>query len=100
MKLRLSTLTIALSLLAGCASNPYQLTKEGKQVEVLKRKPREEECDVVSKLKAENSDGSEAMAKNKARNMAADKGADSIYFDDMIPNGKSRVIMATAYSCN
>lgn len=99
---------ISITLLAftlftsGCASNPYQLNDKGRKVDVLKRKPKrgDSDCEVVGKVSAVHEEGSTDLAQNKARNMVADQGADSIYFDDVIKNGKSRKVMAIGYKCN
>ncbi|MCR9204899.1 MAG: hypothetical protein NXH75_09995, partial [Halobacteriovoraceae bacterium] len=93
------TLVTLAIFLTSCASNPFKLTDEGRKVEVLKRKPKrgDSDCEVVGKISATHEEGSTDLAQNKARNMVADQGADSIFFDDIIKNGKSRKVMAIGY---
>ncbi len=93
-------LVAAFILTTGCASNPYSLSDDAKKVELLQRKPKDNECEVVAKVSGEHNEGSERMARNMAINKAADADADSIYFDETIPNGSKRKVMATAYICN
>lgn len=89
------------TLIVACASNAYQLSDDGRKVEILKRKPKSGgDCEVVEKVSATHDEGSADLAKNKARNIVADKGGDSIYFDDVISNGKKRQVLATGYKCN
>jgi hypothetical protein len=90
----------ALLLISSCASDPYRLSEDAKKVELLQRKPKDNECEVVAKVTGEHNEGSERMARNMAINKAADADADSIYFDETVPNGSKRKVMATAYICN
>ncbi len=90
---------LSLTLLVSCASDPYKLTDKSREVEVLKRAPKDD-CEVVTKVIGTHSKGSTELARNMARNKAASKGADSIFIEDEISNGSNREVVATAYKCN
>ena len=84
-----------------CASSPYKLSKEALEVEMLKRKPsRNSDCVVMAKVAGTHPEGSSELAENMARNQAADEGADSLFIEDTIANGKERKVEGTAYKCN
>ncbi len=83
-----------------CASNPNQLTEEGKKVQVMSGKKPMEGCEVVDKVTGENDINSIQVATNKARNMAAKKGANYILVEDELLNGSHAKVIATAYSCS
>lgn len=89
-----------LVLISSCASNPHHLSDEAKELDVLTSKPKDNDCEILAKVKGTHDKGSERMAKNMAQNMAADEGADSIYFDESVSNGSKREVMASAYKCN
>ena len=94
---------ILLPLIFGiaCSSSPYKLSKEALKVEMLKRKPsRNSDCVVVAKVTGNHPEGSSELAENMARNAAADDGADSLFIEDTIANGKERKVEGTAYKCN
>lgn len=87
-------------LISACSSSPYKLTKEGLKVEMLKRKPnRKSDCVVVAKVRGSHHDGSDELAENMARNQAAKEGANSLFIEDTIANGKERKVEGTAYNC-
>lgn len=78
-----------------CASNV--LSEKGKKVEVITK--AQDGCTAVGKIVGKHKDGILELAKNMARNEAADLGANSIVFNEEITNGKERVVNATAYIC-
>jgi len=88
-------------LLLGCSSDPYKLNEKAQKVKVLKRKPKRgnSDCIVIDKFNSKHENSSD-LAMNKARNWVADKDGDSVYFDDIIKNGKKREVVAVAYKCN
>lgn len=87
-------------LLTGCSSSPYKLSKEAIKVEMLKRKPgRNSDCVVMAKVTGSHPEGSSELAENMARNAAADEGANSLFIEDTIANGKERKVEGTAYNC-
>lgn len=93
-------LMTCLVVITSCSSNPYKLTSEALKVEVLKRKPRSNsDCVVVAKVKGHHPEGSSELAENMARNEAASEGANSLFIEDTIANGKERKVEATAYNC-
>lgn len=98
--MKIINLILVLLLAVGCASNPHHLSEEAKAMEVLSSKPKDNECEILAKVKGFHDQGSERMAKNMAQNKAADEGADSIYFDESVSNGSKREVMATGYKCN
>ena len=57
-------------------------------------------CEVTAKVVGENDIGSPDMARNDARNKAADQGANSMFIDEEISNGSKWEIRATAYECH
>ncbi len=91
---KLSLLTLL--LLASCAT-PHTLTSEAMKVNVAKNK--QESCSVVGKFQGMHEEGSVDLARNQAINMAADKGAKDIYFDEEINNGSKWVVHAIGYIC-
>lgn len=94
-KLSLLTL-IALTTLGAC-STPHQLTAAGLKVNIAKHK--KESCSVIGKFKGTDEKGSVELARNQAVNMAADKGATDVYFDEEINNGSNWVVHAIGYIC-
>jgi hypothetical protein len=99
----MSKYLILLLLITGfsCSSSPYKLSKKALKIEMLKRKPsRNSDCVVVAKVMGSHPEGSSELAENMARNTAADEGADSLFIEDTIANGKERKVEGTAYKCN
>ncbi|MBI2518944.1 MAG: hypothetical protein HYV97_00940 [Bdellovibrio sp.] len=82
-----------------CASNPNQLTEDGKKVQVIPGKKPMEGCEVVDKVIGENDIGSIQVSTNKVRNAAAKKGANYVLIEDEILNGGKAKVIATAYTC-
>ncbi len=87
-----------LSLLSACSSAPGVLSDEAKEVQVLANKPGEE-CHVVGKVVGENEQGSPELARNHARNLAANLRANGIFINQEVPNGAKIQVFATAYQC-
>ena len=90
-------LLIGLVFLAACASNSHKLSKDAEQVKVLMRKSKD--CPVMGKYKGVHEKGSVEMARNQARNLAANDGANSIFFDEEFSNGGIWTVWAIAYRC-
>ena len=94
----LLALSLAMMLAAaGCSSNPYKLTDEGRKVEIKVNRPKD--CEVLGRVSGESSDGEFEAAKNIARNNAAEKGADALYINDQVQNGSIVKVLGTAYKC-
>ena len=94
-------LVLALMLVSfvHCASNPNQLTEDGKKVQIMSGKKPMEGCEVVDKVTGENDISSIQVSTNKVRNAAAKKGANYVLIEDEILNGSKAKVIATAYSC-
>ena len=88
----------ALSLLSACSSSPGVLSDDGKEVQVLANKPGDE-CNVVGKVVGENEQGSPELARNHARNLAAQMNGTAIFINQEVPNGAKIQVFATAYQC-
>jgi hypothetical protein len=89
-------LIVSLLGLLGCSS-AHELSGSGMNVEVQKNKPKD--CVVVGKLTGTHEGGSIDLARNMARNLAADKGANQIYFGEEFSNGGTWTVIGTAYKC-
>ena len=87
---------MALLTLSAC-STPHTLSTEAMNVKVAKNKPKT--CAVVGKFQGKHDEGSVELARNQALNLAAEKGATDIYFDEEINNGKKWVVHAIGYMC-
>lgn len=89
----------ALTLISACAgTSKEQLSQEGASVKVYPNR-RGLQCDVVGKVVGENTEGSVELARNHARNLAAQKGANAIVFDEEIQNGKNWKVFSTSFKC-
>jgi ABC-type amino acid transport substrate-binding protein len=82
--------------LAACGS-AHKLSSAGMNVEVQRNKPKG--CIVVGKHTGTHEGGSIDLARNMARNLAADKGANQIYFAEEFSNGGTWTVIGTAYKC-
>lgn len=89
---------VVLSLVAACSSRPEMLSEKAKDIEVHQVKPAQ--CRVVGKVEGVNDQGSKELALNDALNQAADKGANGLFVDQEVPNGKKMMVYATAYDCD
>jgi uncharacterized lipoprotein YajG len=89
---------VLLSLLAGCASSPVQLSNKAKDIEVVTLKPTG--CHVVGKVVGQDNQGSKDLALNHALNQAAKLGATNLHVNQEVPNGKKMLVHATAYKCD
>ena len=97
MKTTLSSiLLISLMFIASCGS-AHKLSGAGMNVEVQKNKPKG--CVVVGKHTGTHEGGSIDLARNMARNLAADKGANQIYFGEEFSNGGTWTVIGTSYKC-
>jgi hypothetical protein len=85
-------------LVIACSSSPSTLTDEGKKVEVFDTKPGSE-CSVVGKVVGINEQGSADMARNHARNLAANLRGNALFITQEVPNGQKVQVYATAYDC-
>ncbi len=92
-------LLAAVMVLGSCAVSKTKLSSDGKKVKVLGQ-AKNPECNVIDKVVGENEKGLDALAQNHARNLAADIGGDSIFFDEMVSNGNIVKAHATVYQCN
>jgi|GEM_PF-1166464 len=90
---------LLIALIQGCASNPNQLTDDGKKVQIMPGKKPMEGCEVVDRFVGENDMSSIQVATNMVRNMAAKKGANYVLIEDEIQNGQKVKVIATGYSC-
>jgi len=87
---------ILLATLASCSTSTTQLSDSGKNVRVYPNR-RGLQCEVVGKVVGENKEGSVELARNHARNLAGEKGADGIVFDEEIQNGSNWKVHSTAF---
>lgn len=97
MKVTLLTLTL-MTLFYSCSTPMTKLTEAGAKIEVIDNY-KKKQCDVVDKVVGINDKGSKELARNHARNLAAEVGGDSIVFDETIQNGYEFKIHATVYRC-
>ncbi|MDA8793921.1 DUF4156 domain-containing protein [Bacteriovoracaceae bacterium] len=100
MKTTISSLMLMFALLSlfGCAVSEKTLSSDGNKVKVLSMK-EVEDCTVIDKVVGKNDLGSDELAQNHAKNLAADKDGNAVYFDDMVSNGKKIEAHATVYKC-
>jgi len=91
-------LCATLALFASCSTSKTKLSSGGKLVKTLQYK-KNDNCNVVNKVVGENDIGSEELAKNHARNLAAKSDGNAIYFDETVANGNKIRVHATAYAC-
>ncbi len=89
-------ITLLITLLVGCSSI-HELSSAANDVEVQKNIPKG--CTVVGKMTGTHKEGSIDLARNMARNLAADKGANQIYFGEEFSNGGTWTVIGTAYKC-
>ena len=92
----ISTLLLLFTF-TSCSISKTKLSKDGAKVKVHRKKPAG--CNVLNKVIGVNENGSPALAKNHARNLAADNGGTAITFDEEVPNGNTVKIYATVYQC-
>lgn len=76
----------------------YQLTDAGRDVKI-KEKMKVDKCETVGKVVGTHKDGAVELARNSARNQAGKMGADSVVFEEVVANGKERVVHGMAYRC-
>ncbi|MBL6989523.1 MAG: DUF4156 domain-containing protein [Bacteriovoracaceae bacterium] len=89
--------TLVCLLVFSCAN--YKLTPGGRKIKVIKTRKAHKRCEVVGKVTGIHEKGSMALAKNQAKNKAADLGADSILFNEEFSNGSVSSVHSTAYLC-
>ena len=94
--MKIISFILMLMFVISCAT-PTKLTTKGKLVEVLKERPKD--CSAVARVVGKTNTGLIDMAQNQAINKAADEGGNSIYFDEVVSNGKKISVHATAYNC-
>jgi hypothetical protein len=92
-----TTILLGLFLLTSCGSGDKKLSEKGLSVKVLKN--RSTDCQVIGKYQGRNNGGSVELARNHARNQAAEDGANSIYFEEEFANGARWTVHAIAYNC-
>ncbi len=85
-------------VLVGCAVSKTKLTTGGMSVKTISKK-KAKKCDVVDKVQGTNKKGSKELAKNHVRNLVDKVGGNAIIVNDIIQNGGSIVLHATAYHC-
>ncbi|MBT3585888.1 MAG: hypothetical protein HN509_13360 [Halobacteriovoraceae bacterium] len=96
--MKTNLLIACLLLLVSCATSKTKLSSDGMKVKVMSTK-RGTKCNVVNKVIGENDNGSEELARNHARNLAGNDGANAVHFDEVIKNGKDIKLYSTAYNC-
>lgn len=89
---------ISFSILFSCAVSKTKLSDDGSKVKILASN-KNPECHVLDKVIGENEKGSDELAKNHARNLAANLDGDAIYIDDMVNNANMVKVYATVYQC-
>ena len=94
---KITILFLAL-FLSACGSSDKKLSEKGLSVKVLKNKSSS--CQVIGKYEGRNNGGSVELARNHARNQAAEDDANAIYFDEEYANGARWIVKAIAYDCN
>lgn len=90
---------LILAMLVSCAVSKTKLSDDGKKVKVLGQK-NNPDCQVIDKVVGENEKGLDELAKNHARNLAAELDGDSLFFDELVSNGNIVKAHATVYQCN
>ncbi|MBD64933.1 MAG: hypothetical protein CME62_06980 [Halobacteriovoraceae bacterium] len=96
---KLILLSALFSLIVSCAVSKTKLSDEGREVKILPDK-NNPNCHVVDTLVAENEQGSDELARNYARNLAADKGGDALLINQVVSNGKKIRVYGTVYHCD
>ncbi len=94
---KLFSSAVLLTILFSCSSNPYKLTDDGLKVKVKNKRPSS--CEVLGRVTGVSEDGEREAAINVARNLAADKGADTLFLNDETQNGARIKVKGTAYKC-
>lgn len=89
---------ILLGLCACGGVDQKQLSATGVEVKVLLNKA-EKGCSVLEKVVGTNDNGSQDLAENHARNLAAKLRANAIYFNEVVQTGGTIKVYGTAYSC-
>lgn len=90
--------TLIFLLLAACSTSKTKLSNGAKEVRVLEHS-KGHGCAVMDKITGTNSKGSEDLAQNHVKNLAAKAGANAVHFDETIQNGAEIMIHATIYQC-
>ena len=85
-------------VLASCGTSKTKLSSKAKDVEILTHQPKGE-CSMVAKVVGVNKQGSAELARNHARNLAAQAGGNAIWIEQEVPNGSDVKVHASAYEC-
>lgn len=96
--MKILTITFLSLFLSACGTSDKKLSEKGLAVKVLKNKSTN--CQVIGKYEGRNNGGSVELARNHARNQAAEDDANAIYFEEEFANGARWVVNAIAYDCN
>lgn len=96
---RNTILLMLISLVAvSCAVSKTKLSDDGMKVKILS-KTEKEKCSVLDKIVGMNEKGSDELAQNHARNLAAKADGNALYFDEMVSQGNMVKAYATVYQC-
>jgi hypothetical protein len=85
-------------LFTACATSKTKLTDQAKEIRVLEH-AKGHGCAVMDKITGSNDKGSEDLAQNHVKNLAAKAGANAVHFDETVQNGSEIKIKATIYKC-
>ena len=83
MKTKLILLICTTFLVSSCAVSKKRLSSDGEKVRILS-KAQLKNCSTVDKVIGLNEQGSDELAQNHARNLAAELDANGVYFDEMV----------------
>ena len=89
---------LIIGLLVSCAVSKTKLSGNGAKVKIL-AKSEKSKCGVLDKVVGLNEKGSDELAQNHARNLAADRDGNAIYFDEIVSLGNTVKAYATVYDC-
>jgi hypothetical protein len=92
------TIFFTVAIFTSCAVSEKKLSKDGLKIRVLSQKS-ETDCNVIERVIGKNENGSDELAKNHAKNLAASIDGNAIFFNDMVSNGNAIEAHATVYNC-
>ena len=91
-------LLMTLLVLGACAVSKTKLSDDGADIKILPNQ-KNPKCSMLTKVVGENEMGSEELARNHARNLAAKADGDSIYFLETVNNANMVKVHADVYKC-
>ena len=94
----LLTISIISLITISCSISKTKLSSDGQEVKILS-KAEKSKCSTIDKVIGLNEKGSDDLAQNHARNLAASLDGNAIFFDEMVSSGNMVKAFATVYDC-